>query len=175
MFWSFCLSIVFFSSPTHLSITSDFEGFLSQILSITLYSYLNFWERDSISLCLTSLVWRGPWLGIELGTSRTWSHHSTTRLSRRWVCILNITSENHTYIKSTIIFTWAIGNRTLHRLCVVSDAVVTKLTLGWVATVTIHELVAQPTGGWTFTRHLPITPITMNCKWQVIQIKLHLF
>ena len=31
----------------------------------------------------TSLVWRGPWLGIEPGTSRTRCQHSTTRLSRR--------------------------------------------------------------------------------------------
>ena len=28
----------------------------------------------------TFLVWRGPWLGIEPGTSRTRSFHSTTRL-----------------------------------------------------------------------------------------------
>ena len=54
------------------------------------------WERTSISLLMlsakqgnywyhfiTSLVWRGPWLGIEPGTSRTQSQHSTTRLSRR--------------------------------------------------------------------------------------------
>ena len=32
---------------------------------------------------LTSLVWRGPWLGIDPGTSCTWSQHHTTRLSRR--------------------------------------------------------------------------------------------
>ena len=32
---------------------------------------------------ITSLVWRGPWLGIEPGTSRTRSQHYTTRLSRR--------------------------------------------------------------------------------------------
>ena len=32
---------------------------------------------------ITSLVWRGPWLGIEPGTSRTRCQHSTTRLSRR--------------------------------------------------------------------------------------------
>ena len=32
---------------------------------------------------ITSLVWRGPWLGIEPRTSRTRSQHSTTRLSRR--------------------------------------------------------------------------------------------
>ena len=35
------------------------------------------------TIVLTSLVWRGPWLGIEPGTSRTRSQHYTTRLSRR--------------------------------------------------------------------------------------------
>ena len=37
-----------------------------------------------------SLVWHGPWLGIEPVTSRTRCQHSTTRLSRRrcdWICI----------------------------------------------------------------------------------------
>ena len=34
------------------------------------------------TIFITSLVWRGPWLGIEPGTSRTRSQHSTTRLSR---------------------------------------------------------------------------------------------
>ena len=33
------------------------------------------------TICITSLVWRGPWLWIEPGTSRTRSQHSTTRLS----------------------------------------------------------------------------------------------
>ena len=35
------------------------------------------------SIFITSLVWRGPWLGIEPGTSRTRCQHSTTRLPRR--------------------------------------------------------------------------------------------
>ena len=35
------------------------------------------------TIFITSLVWRGPWLGIEPGTSRTRSQHYTTRLSRR--------------------------------------------------------------------------------------------
>ena len=35
------------------------------------------------TIFITSLVWCGPWLGIELGTSRIRSQHSTTRLSRR--------------------------------------------------------------------------------------------
>ena len=39
-----------FSSPPQRPMTSDFEGFLYQILSITLLSYLNLWERASISL-----------------------------------------------------------------------------------------------------------------------------
>ena len=40
-------------------------------------------KGTSGTIFITSLVWRGPWLGIEPGTSRTQSHHSTTRLSRR--------------------------------------------------------------------------------------------
>ena len=86
-----------FSSPQQQPMTSEFEGFLYQVLSITLFSCLNSWERAVIfpfqcwvlnkrttgTICITSLVWRGPWLGIEPGTSRTRSHHYTTRLSRR--------------------------------------------------------------------------------------------
>ena len=79
----------FFSSPPQQPMTSDFEGFLSQILSITLFSYLISGERASIfpfqcwvlnegttgTILITSLVWRGPWLGIEPGTSRTRCQH----------------------------------------------------------------------------------------------------
>ena len=43
--WSFV-----FSSSRQRPMTSDFKGFLYQILSITLFSYLNYWERASISL-----------------------------------------------------------------------------------------------------------------------------
>ena len=60
-----------------------------------LFSHLNSWERASIfplecsvlnkgttgTIFIMSLVWRGPWLGIEPGTSHTQSQHSTTRLS----------------------------------------------------------------------------------------------
>ena len=38
----------FFSSTPQRPMASDFEGFLYQILSITLFSYLNSWERTSI-------------------------------------------------------------------------------------------------------------------------------
>ena len=56
LFFKFCLSVrllsvlrghLVFSSPPQ---RSDFEGFLSQILSITCLSYLNSSERASISL-----------------------------------------------------------------------------------------------------------------------------
>ena len=54
--------------------------------------FLNSWERASIfpfecsvlykvttgTIFITSLVWRGPWLGIEHGTSRTRNQHSIT-------------------------------------------------------------------------------------------------
>ena len=74
------------------------EGFIYQILSITLFSYFNSWEKASISLfqcCvlnkgttgtifITSLVWRGPWLGIEPSCTR--SQHYITKLSRRREC-----------------------------------------------------------------------------------------
>ena len=69
----------FFSSLPQRPMTSDYEGFLYQMLSITLFSYLNSWERASIfpyqcwvlnkgttgTIFITSLVWRGPRLGIE--------------------------------------------------------------------------------------------------------------
>ena len=62
---------------------STSKDFLSQILSITLFSYLNLCEKASIfhfqcwvlnkgttgTIFITSLVWPGPWLGIEPGTS----------------------------------------------------------------------------------------------------------
>ena len=36
------------------------------------------------TIFITSLVWHGPWLGIEPGTSRTRRRPSSTRLSRRF-------------------------------------------------------------------------------------------
>ena len=71
--------------------------FYPRFYPLHLFSYLNSWERASIfpfecsvlnkattdAIFITSLVWRGPWLGIEPGTSRTRSQHYTTRPSRR--------------------------------------------------------------------------------------------
>ena len=86
-----------FSSPLQRPMTSGFEGF-----SIPDCIYYNCFpililEKEPVFPCLmfsakhgnywyhfiTSLVWRGHWLGVEPGTSRTRSQHYTTRLSRR--------------------------------------------------------------------------------------------
>ena len=71
--------------------------FYPRFYPLHLFSYLNSWERASIfpfecsvlnkgttgTIFIASLVWRGPWLWIEPGTSGTRSQHYTTRLSRR--------------------------------------------------------------------------------------------
>ena len=87
-----------FSSPPQRPMTSDVEGFFyHRLYPLNLFSYHNSWERASIfpfecsvlnkgptgTTFITSLVWRGPWLGIEHGTSRTRRPHYTTWLSRR--------------------------------------------------------------------------------------------
>ena len=64
-FCRFCIVIRFFHPHRNVHMTSDFEGFLYQ-----------------------NMVWRGPWLGIEPGTSRTRCQPSTTRLSRRRYVLL---------------------------------------------------------------------------------------
>ena len=69
--WSFG-----FSSPPQRPMTSDIEG--SSIPDFIHYIYF-----PILILEKKTLVWRGPWLGIEPGTSRTRSQHYTTRLSRR--------------------------------------------------------------------------------------------
>ena len=91
----------FFSSPPQRPmLTSDFEGFsvpdfihyiyfpifiLEKVFFPCECSVLN--KGTTSTIFITSLVWRGPWLGIEPGTSRTQSQHYTTRLSRRqWTC-----------------------------------------------------------------------------------------
>ena len=91
--WSF----VFFIHATTANDLRLRRIFYPRFYPSHLFAYLNSWERASIfpfecsalnkgttgTICITSLVWRGPWLGIELGTSGTRSQHSTTRLSRR--------------------------------------------------------------------------------------------
>ena len=97
-FCRFCKVNRFFSSPPQRPMTSDFEGFsIPDFIHYIYFPILILWERASIfpfecsvlnkgttgTISITSLVWRGPWLGIEPGTSHTWSQHSTTRLSRK--------------------------------------------------------------------------------------------
>ena len=73
------------------------KDFYPRFYPLHFLSYLYSSKRTGISLfnveCqtgttgtifITSLVWRGPWLGIEPGTSHTRCQHYTTRLSTRW-------------------------------------------------------------------------------------------
>ena len=91
----FCVVIRFFH-PRHNGLRFR-RIFYPRFYPLHLFSYLNSWERASIfpfecsvlnkgttgTIFITSFVWRGPWLGIEPGTSRTRSQDYTTRLSRR--------------------------------------------------------------------------------------------
>ena len=86
-----------FSSPPQRPMTSDFEGFSIADFIHYIYFPVLILEKNPVFPLLrfnakqvnywydfiTSLVWRGPWLGIEPGTSHTHSQHSTTMLSRR--------------------------------------------------------------------------------------------
>ena len=99
-FCRFCVVIRFFSYRPQRPMTSDFEGFSIPDFIHYIYFSILILEKEPVFPCLmfsakqgnylvkfifiiTSLVWRGPWLGIEPGTSRTRCQHSTTRLSRR--------------------------------------------------------------------------------------------
>ena len=96
-FCRFCVVIRFFIPATTANDLRLLRIFYPRFYPLHLFSYLNSWERASIfpfecwvlnkgntgTIFITSLVWRGPWLGIERGTSRTRSQHYTTRLSRR--------------------------------------------------------------------------------------------
>ena len=92
-FCRFCVIIRF--------IHPDTTANLSQIWFITFIFLSYSWERASIfpfecsmlnkgttgTIFITSLVWHGPCLGIEPGTTRIRSRHSTTRLSRRRIVL----------------------------------------------------------------------------------------
>ena len=76
--------------PPQRPMTSDFEGFSIPDFIHYIYFPFLFLEIESVFHkgttryhFITSLVWRGPWLGIEPGTSGTRCQHSTTRISRR--------------------------------------------------------------------------------------------
>ena len=90
-------SIVSFIPTTTANDHRLWRIFYPRLYPLHLFSYLNSWDRASVfpfecsvlnkgttgTIFITSLVWRGPWLGIEPGISRTRSQHYTTRLSRR--------------------------------------------------------------------------------------------
>ena len=87
--WSF----VFFIPATTANDLRLRRIFYPRFYQLQLFSYLNSWERASIfpfecsvlnegttgTIFITYLVWRGPWPGIEPGTSRTRSKHYTTK------------------------------------------------------------------------------------------------
>ena len=88
---------VFIIPATSTNVLRPRRIFYPELYPLPLFSYLNSWERASMfpfecsvlnkgttgTIFITSLVWRGPWLGIEPGTTRTRSQHYTTRLSKR--------------------------------------------------------------------------------------------
>ena len=86
--------LVFFFIPATTANDHRFRRIFYPIFyPLHLFSYLNSWERASIfpfewsvlnkgttgTIFITSLVWRGRWLGIEPGTSRIRSQHYTTK------------------------------------------------------------------------------------------------
>ena len=98
----FCVVIRFFHPRHNAQWRPTSKNFPTQILSMTFIFWSSFLRNSQYfpfqcrvlnkgttgTLFITSLVWRGPWLGIEPGTSRTRSQHSTTRLSRRWLWVV---------------------------------------------------------------------------------------
>ena len=102
--WSFG----FFHHPPERPMTSDFECFSIPDCIHHIYFPILILEKEPVfslfeclvlnkgttgTIFITSLVWRSPWLGIEYGTSRPRSQHSTTRLSRRRFLIYDLNQQ----------------------------------------------------------------------------------
>ena len=95
-FCRFCVVIRFLHPHHNGQWPPISKDFYTRFYPLHFLSYLHSLERASIfpfqcwvlnkgttgTIFITSLVWCGLWLGIEPGTSRTRSQHSTTRLSR---------------------------------------------------------------------------------------------
>ena len=123
--WSFGFFLIPATTANDLRLRNIFYP---RYYPLHLCSYLNSWERARIfpfdcpvlnkgttgTIFITSLVWRGPWLEIEPGTSRTRSQHSTTRLSRRRY--LNYW-ERASYVLTWINMVYIILVTKLERLC----------------------------------------------------------
>ena len=100
-----------FSSPPQRPMTSDFEGFFyPRFYPLHLFPYLNSWERASIfpfecsvlnkgttgTIFITSLVWRGPWLGDwtrDLPHSKPALYHSIIEQAVKREYMQNITAD----------------------------------------------------------------------------------
>ena len=95
-FCRFCVVIRVFSSPPQRPMTSHFEGFSIPDFIHYIYFPILVLEKEPVfSFLMFSPKQRNYWYHfynvfgmtrslIEPGTSRTWSQHSTTRLSRKW-------------------------------------------------------------------------------------------
>ena len=118
-FCQLCVVFCFFHPRHNGQGPPTSKDFLSQILSITFifrsyflrksqyFPYVN--KGTTGTIFITSLGWRGPWLGIEPGITRTRCQHSTTRLSRRRLLeYLNTCSLYHVltsgYLNSTLVY-----------------------------------------------------------------------
>ena len=93
------------SYPLHYFLILFFEKETVFPFSMLSAKQGNYWYHF-----ITSLVWRGPWLGIEPGTSHTRSQHSTIRLSRRryrlcWSTIFQYPWKSQSFIPKINVFT----------------------------------------------------------------------
>ena len=77
------LNLYLFSLSTILECIRYFSYLIFLAIDFLLVLSFVFFTPATTANDLRTLVWRGPWLGIEPGTSCTRSQHSTTRLSRR--------------------------------------------------------------------------------------------
>ena len=90
-FCRFCVVIRFFHPRHNGQWPPTLQDFYTNLIHYIIFPVLILEKEPVFSLFnvttgtifITSLVWGGPWLGIEPGTSRTRSQHSTTRLSPR--------------------------------------------------------------------------------------------
>ena len=121
-FCQFCMVICFFH-PRHNSqwppISKDFYARFYPLHFLTIFilekePVFPFFNVECqtrellVPFFITSLVWRGPWLGIEPGASRTRRQHSTTRLSRRrWNLTITLihSSNEKVYIQCDYLWT----------------------------------------------------------------------
>ena len=123
-FCRFCVIIRFFHPRHNGQWPPTSKDFHPRSYPLHFLSYLYSSKRASISLFQfwvlkkgttgtifkTSLVWRGPWLGIEPGSSRTRNQHSTTRLSMR----LNLPSDLFVY-QQNVCFNMELNYRCVKR------------------------------------------------------------